>query len=313
MALNRICVLGGSGFVGQHIVRLLAAQGLNVVVPTRHRERAREDLIVLPTVDVVACNVHDPAQLAQRVAGMDAVINLVGVLHGGHGENSFATAHVELARKVVAACRDAGVPRLLHMSALNAGAESRSVYLRTKGEAETVVRDSGLQWTIFRPSVMFGPGDGFLNLFAGLLRRLPVMPLGSPQARFQPVYVEDVAATFVTSLDRLECHGRSYDLCGPKVYTLRELVERVGQWIGKPRPVIGLSDRLSYLQALGLELLPVKLLTRDNYYSMLIDSVCQCEYPLGRTPQPLEAIAPLYLADQGPRSRYQQFRNRAGR
>ncbi len=313
MALNRICVLGGSGFVGQHIVRLLAAQGLNVVVPTRHRERAREDLIVLPTVDVVACNVHDPAQLAQRVAGMDAVINLVGVLHGGHGENSFATAHVELARKVVAACRDAGVPRLLHMSALNAGAESRSVYLRTKGEAETVVRDSGLQWTIFRPSVMFGPGDGFLNLFAGLLRRLPVMPLGSPQARFQPVYVEDVAATFVTSLDRLECHGRSYDLCGPKVYTLRELVELVGQWIGKPRLVIGLSDRLSYLQALGLELLPVKLLTRDNYYSMLIDSVCQCEYPLGRTPQPLEAIAPLYLADQGPRSRYQQFRNRAGR
>lgn len=313
MALNRICVLGGSGFVGQHIVRLLAAQGLNVVVPTRHRERAREDLIVLPTVDVVACNVHDPAQLAQRVAGMDAVINLVGVLHGGHGENSFATAHLELARKVVAACRDAGVPRLLHMSALNAGAESRSVYLRTKGEAEAVVRDSGLRWTIFRPSVIFGPGDSFLNLFAGLLRRLPVMPLGSPQARFQPVYVEDVAATFVASLDRLECHGQSYDLCGPKTYTLRELVELVGQWIGKPRLVIGLSDRLSYLQALGLELLPVKLLSRDNYYSMLIDSVCQCEFPLGRTPQPLEAIAPLYLADRGPQSRYQQFRNRAGR
>lgn len=311
--MNRICVLGGSGFVGQHIVRLLAAQGLNVVVPTRHRERARENLIVLPTVDVVACNVHDPVQLAQRVAGMDAVINLVGVLHGGRGDNGFAAAHVELARKVVAACRDAGVPRLLHMSALNAGAEGRSVYLRTKGEAEAVVRDSGLQWTIFRPSVIFGPGDSFLNLFAGLLRRLPVMALGSPRARFQPVYVEDVAATFVASLEQLECHGQSYDLCGPKVYTLRELVELTGQWIGKPRPIIGLSDRLSYLQAFALELLPVKLLTRDNYYSMLIDSVCQCEFPLGRTPQPLEAIAPLYLSDRGPQSRYQQFRNRAGR
>lgn len=313
MTLNRICVLGGSGFVGQHVVRLLAAQGLNVVVPTRHRERARENLIVLPTVDVVPCNVHDPVQLAQRVAGMDAVINLVGVLHGGRGDNSFAAAHVELARKVVAACRDAGVPRLLHMSALNAGAESRSVYLRTKGEAETVVRDSGLQWTIFRPSVIFGPGDSFLNLFAGLLRRLPVIALGSPQARFQPVYVEDVAATFVASLEQLKCHGQSYDLCGPKVYTLRELVELTGQWIGRPRLIIGLGDRLSYLQAFALELLPIKLLTRDNYYSMLIDSVCQCGFPLGRTPQPLEAIAPLYLSDRGPQRRYQQFRNRAGR
>jgi NADH dehydrogenase len=313
MTLNRICVLGGSGFIGQHVVRLLAAQGLNVVVPTRHRERARENLIVLPTVDVVACDVHDPAQLAQRVAGMDAVINLVGVLHDGRGENSFAAAHVELARKVAAACRDAGVPRLLHMSALNAGTDAPSAYLRSKGEAEAIVRESGLQWTIFRPSVVFGPGDSFLNLFAGLLRHLPVMLLGSPQARFQPVYVEDVAATFVTSLDHLESHGLSYELCGPRVYTLRELVQLTGQWIGTPRLIIGLGDRLSYLQAFMLELLPVKLLTRDNYRSMTVDSVCQCEFPLGRTPQPLEAVAPLYLADRGPQRRYQRFRNRAGR
>lgn len=312
MEINNVCVIGGSGFVGRHICHQLAALGYRVWVPTRDRERAKR-LILLPTVDVVAADIHDPQDLARVVRGSEAVINLVGVLHDGRRQHSFREAHVELARKVVAACRDNGVRRLLHMSALGAAAQAPSAYLRTKGEAETIVRESGLDATLFRPSVIFGRDDTFLNLFAALLRLLPVVVLASPNARFQPVFVEDVAAAFVKSLQDLDAFGKSYDLCGPRVYTLRELVEIVGTLIGRRRPVIGLNDTLSYWQAFAMELLPVKLMTRDNYYSMKVDSVCTCDFPFGIRPVALEAAAPEWLAQKTPRTRYQRFRNRAGR
>ena len=313
MEITTVAVLGGSGFIGRHICHLLAAEGYRVRVATRDRERAKEQLILLPTVDVADVDVHDPSQLGAFLAGADAAINLVGVLHDGRGDRGFQSAHVELARKVVAACRDRGIARLLHMSALNAGPAGPSRYLRTKGEAEAIVKESGLAWTVMRPSVVFGREDNFLNLFATLVRLAPVLFLACPHARFQPVFVEDVAAVFVMSLGDLASAGRSYDLCGPRVYALRELVEFVARSLGRRRLVVGLNDRLSYLQALALELMPVKLMTRDNYYSMKVDSVCDCDFPFGITPAALEAVAPTWLGSRTPRARYQRFRGQARR
>ena len=197
------------------------------------------------------------------------------------------------------------------MSALNADANAPSAYLRSKGEAENIVRESGLDFTIFRPSVIFGREDRFLNLFAQLQKYMPVVVLGSPGARFQPVFVEDVATAFVESLGRRESHGQSYDLAGPKVYTLRELVEYVGAVTGHRRPIIGLGERASYWQARSMELLPVKLLTRDNYYSMKVDSISASTLPFGIVPTALEAVAPTWLAERTPRNRYNLFRDRS--
>jgi NADH dehydrogenase len=308
MEITTVAVLGGSGFVGRHVCHALAAAGYRVRVATRDRERAKRQLIPLPTAEAVVADIHDPAQLADLLRGADAVINLVGVLHDARGNRGFEAAHAGLAQKVVTACRASGVARLAHMSSLRAGRDAPSAYLRSKGEAESIVRESGLAWTIFRPSVIFGREDSFLNLFAQALGILPVMVLGSPGARFQPVFVEDVAAAFAKSLADMGSHGRSYDLCGPRVYTLRELVEFVAAATGRRRPVIGLNDGLSYLQALCMEWLPVKVLTRDNYYSMKLDSVCDCAFPFGITPAALEAVAPSWLGPSTPRSRYQQYR-----
>ncbi len=308
MEIRNVCVIGGAGFVGRHIINLLSTRGFEVTVPTRSRERAKE-LILLPAVDVVDADVHDLATLERLTLDADAVINLVGVLHDGRGAQSFAQAHVALARKVMAACHKNHVKRLLQMSALNADVSGPSAYLRSKGEAEAIVRESGVKWTIFRPSVIFGRDDKFLNLFARMLKLMPVMVLASPHACFQPVFVEDVAQAFVASLGEPHSYGQSYDLCGPKIYTLREMVALAGQWSGHPRPIIGLNDSLSYLQAMVLELLPVKLMTRDNIRSMQAPSVCDCAFPFGIAPAALEAVAPLYLGKSSePRARYGAYR-----
>jgi uncharacterized protein YbjT (DUF2867 family) len=307
MIINDVCVLGGSGFVGRHLCQQLVARGYRVTVPTRDRERAKE-LILLPTADVITADVHDSGTLKRLIRGSDAVVNLVGVLHDGEGKASFRQAHVDLARKVVEACRQTGVRRLLHMSALPADAKGPSDYLRSKGEAERLVRESGLDFTIFRPSVIFGREDSFLNLFATLQRLLPIIFLGSPGARFQPVYVCDVALAYAESLTRLESFGRSYDLVGPTAYTLRELVEYVGQVTGHGRRVVGLGPRLSYLQAFAMELAPMKLITRDNYRSMQVDNISTRALPFGIPPTALEAVAPTWLAQRTPRNRYHAFR-----
>jgi uncharacterized protein YbjT (DUF2867 family) len=321
MEINTVAVLGGSGFVGRHLSHQLAAAGYRVRVATRDRERAKEQLILLPTVEVETVDVHDPAELAEFVRGVEAVINLVGVLHDSRGPAGFQAAHVELARKVIAACRQSGVRRLLHMSALAADRAAPSAYLRSKGEAEAIVRESGLAWTVIRPSVIFGRGDSFLNLFARTLKMFPVMPLACPNARFQPVYVEDVAAVYVKSVPDPGSAGKAYELCGPRVYTLRQLVEYVGAVTGRPRPIIGLNDAASYAQAFAMELPPFRqilgalgmLMTRDNYYSMKIDSVCGGAFPFGIAPTALEGVAATYLGNRTPRARYYQFRDLARR
>jgi uncharacterized protein YbjT (DUF2867 family) len=294
MAIRSVCVLGGTGFVGRHVARLLCAQEVVVRVPTRNANKARQALTPLP-VEIVSADVHDAAQLTKLFKGMDAVINLVGILHEQGGQ-TFQRVHVELPRKVVEAARIAGVERLLHMSALNASPDGHSAYLRSKGEAEMALQSSGLQTTIFRPSVIFGRGDSFLTLFAKLTRWVPVLPLACADAKFQPVWVENVAQVFVHSLNDVSSIGRRYDLCGPQVYRLRELVMFVAACRGRHPLIVPLPKAVAYLQASVMEWLPVKLMTRDNFHSMQQDNVCNCAFPFGITPASMENIAPQYLA-----------------
>jgi NADH dehydrogenase len=345
MRTERICILGGSGFVGSHLVSLLAARGTKVRVLSHRREAAKE-LILLPTVEVVEADVHDPQELVRQFQGMDAVINLVGILHEDKPgrvdlpsarRGDFQQVHIELPRKVVRACGEAGVHRLLHMSALGADPNSRSAYQRSKGVGEALVREAGVRhredesWylngpkfihgyglnvTIFRPSVIFGRGDSFLSMFARLQKMFPLLPLANAGARFAPVHVDDVARAFADSLDTLATFGQTYDLCGPRAYALRELVDYVGELTGHKRPVVPLGDRLSYLQAWAMELKPGrKIMTRDNYYAMGVDNVCSGGWPevFDFSPVALEAIAPQYLRAESPRARYERYREHAGR
>jgi uncharacterized protein YbjT (DUF2867 family) len=316
MKIKKVCVLGGSGFVGSHIVQRLSAAGYEVKVLTRRRERAKH-LILLPNVQVEECDVFFDAALQRALTGCDAVINLIGILHESHGR-SFDKIHADLPRRIATACQTAGIPRLLQMSALQASEGAPSKYLRSRARGEAAVMQAAhesLKVTIFRPSVIFGRGDSFLNLFAQISRLMPVIVLARPAARFQPVFVEDVAQAFVASVENPDTFGEIYNLCGPRVYTLRELVRYVVDTLKLRRCIVGLNDRLSYLQAWAMELLPVKLMTRDNYYSMKVDSVCDCPFPeiFHLQPTALEAVVPEYLADDTPRNAYLKFRTQAGR
>jgi len=315
---HRICVLGGTGFVGTEIVERLAADQHRVLVPTRNVENGRH-LKVLPTVTLVAADVHDPAALERLFEGQDTVVNLVGILNeSGHSGHGFDAAHRELTRKVVAACRSAGVGRLLQMSAVKASPAGPSHYLRTKGEAEEIIeRDSGdaLAWTIFQPSVIFGPEDGFVNRFAGLLKFLPVLPLAMPDSRFAPVSVDDVAEAFVLSLDDAATESARFELCGPRTYTLRELVELICATLEIRRLIIGLPEWASRLQARIFEYVPGKPLSWDNYLSLTVPSVCDSDgfEHFGIRPRSLETAMPLYIGKTGRNARYSRYRREAGR
>jgi len=326
MQIKQVCVLGGSGFVGSAIVHRLSNAGYQVKVLTRRRE-ASKHLILLPEVQVVECDIMDDTALAHEVSGSDAVINLVGILHES-GKASFDAMHAQLPTRLVDICRNYGVHRLLHMSALQAGADAPSAYLRSKAageaavmkeavQAEPLVMEHGhqVQVTAFRPSVIFGRGDSFLNLFAKLVKYLPVIFLAKPDAKFQPVYVEDVASAFVQSLGNTDTYGRVYELAGPKAYTLRELVQYVADVLGVKRRIVGLNDTLSYLQAHAMEFLPIKLMSRDNIASMEIDSVSQAPFPVvfGFAPTAIETVVPYYLTNESPRNMYNRFRGAAGR
>jgi uncharacterized protein YbjT (DUF2867 family) len=313
--IGSVCIIGGSGFVGGSIADLACARGYRVRVVTRSEPRARR-LLVLPTLETMVADPNDEESLARALENMDAVINLAGILHPSRGA-SFEAVHVELPRKIARACRVAGVRQFLHMSALGASPTGPSEYLRSKAAGEAALRESGagLAHTIFRPSVIFGEGDRFLNLFAKLLRVFPVVPLAAAHARFQPIWVEDVARCFVAALGEPRASGQAYELCGPRVYTLEELLRFVAATLGRKRKVIALPDSLARLQAFVFEHLPGKLMTRDNLRSMSVDNVCAGPFPelFGFAPSALESVAPEYLVGSGSRARYQRFRHYAGR
>lgn len=315
MTIKKVCVLGGAGFVGSHIVAKLDAAGYKVKVLTRHRERAKH-LILLPNVEVSTCDIASNNAMSEALSGCDAVINLIGILHET-GSSTFETVHHQIPRRLAQVCEELGIIRLLHMSALRAGKYAPSKYLRSKAEGEAAINEFSkkLDITIFKPSVIFGRGDSFLNLFATIIRLLPVVALGKPNAKFQPIWVEDVAQAFVNALENTATYDKTYEMGGPKVYTLRELVQIVMDVLGKQRVIIGLNKSLSYMQGLALEWLPGKMMTRDNVRSMEVDNVTESAIAqeLCITPKPLEAVIPEYLNNKTPRAAYNAFRSAAGR
>jgi len=314
-----VVVFGGNGFIGSHLIAQLAAEGASVVVPTRRPERAAH-LTMLPRVRIVGADIGRD-DLNHLLRGADAAINLVGVLHSKRGSPygpQFKHAHVEIPRRIVAACAAAGVGRYLHMSALGADINGPSMYQRSKADGEVAARaEPEVAATIFRPSVVFGPGDNFLNMFAKMQRFLPVIPLACADAEFQPVYVGDVAQAFIHALKDLKTRQQVYALGGPSIYTLAELVRLAGRYSHHERPIIPLPAALGRLQAAIFELLPGEpLMSRDNLDSMQHDNVLDpaiqalTAATLGIKLTALEAVAPGYLS---PHDRFDDFRARAGR
>lgn len=312
MKIRQICILGGGGFVGSHLTAQLAKTGVSITIPGRRRIDLRH-LDVLPTITTVEADIHDPDQLKRLFQGCDAVINLVGILHGSATE--FEQVHTELPTKIVAACRATGVRRLLHMSALGASINSTSLYQQSKARGEAIVQAADdLHPTVFRPSVIFGPGDSFLNLFAKLLSLTPVLPLACAGARLQPVHINDVARAFSLSLNDPETWGQTYNLCGNTVYTLQELVRLTIAARGLKRFILPLGEAASYAMAMAMEFIPgPKMMTRDNCRALRSDNICPEGYPT-RFGHPIGLEANLdYLRNEDSRSIYGTYRIHARR
>ena len=319
MSAQRVLVLGGSGFVGRQVCEQLARLGWHITVPTRRAVNAAR-VQSLPGLTVIEANVHHEADLARLMPGHDAVVNLVAVLHGS--EERFESVHVDLPGKIASAMKKAGVQRLVHISALGADPQGPSMYQRSKARGETVLHNAGLQLTVLRPSVIFGAEDKFLNLFADLQAVAPFMPLAGSGTRFAPVWVGEVARAVVVCLQKPDTVGQTYELCGPDVMTLGELVQRAGQWAGvnegRGRPVIGLPMWVGWLQAAAMELAPGEpLMSRDNLASMKVDNIATGQLPglpaLGISAASAAGVAPTYLGHRGPRSKLNRWRAGAGR
>ena len=321
---TRVLVLGGSGFVGRALCERLHRAGAQITVPTRNTAGSARALWPLPRVQLVVADVHAPGALAKLLPGHDAVVNLVAILHGSQRE--FQRAHVDLPRQLAEACAQTGVRRVLHVSALGASAQAPSLYQRSKAAGEQVLQQAqqsgALALTLLRPSVIFGPEDRFLNLFASLQRLLPVMPLAGADARLQPVAVNDVADALLRCLRDPATVGHTFEACGPQVYTLRELVRLAAQYAGigqgRGRPIIGLPNALGQLQALALEMLPGRtLMSRDNLRSLAVDNVASGQLPgledLGIRPASVASVGPNYLRTSLQQDRLDAFRRTARR
>src|SRR5450830_1791461 len=324
--MKKVLVLGGTGFVGTQVCEKLLRQGWHVTVPTRQRSHAQH-LQALSGLTLLELDVHDEVALTRAVAGHDAVVNLVAILHGTQAD--FDKAHVALPQKLTRACAAGGVQQVVHVSALGADAlqpqAAPSMYLRSKGQGESMLMQAamgagadvhaqaGFELTILRPSVIFGADDKFINLFARLQKVFPFMPLAGAQARFQPVWVEDVATAVVRSLQRVGAltvpAPRVIEACGPDVLTLKEIVQLSAQLSGvcegRGRPVMALPGWLGRVQAMLMELAPGNpLMSRDNLDSMKIDNVASGKLPglqaLGIKPSALRPIAQDFLIQNLP-------------
>jgi uncharacterized protein YbjT (DUF2867 family) len=312
--LNNILVLGGTGFVGRHVCEKIQREGWRSTVPTRRALNAAA-VQHLPRLTVIEANVHDEASLRRLLPGHDAVVNLVAILHGD--EASFERTHVTLPATLARACQATGVGRLVHVSALGVALDGPSMYQRSKARGEEVLRAAGLDLSILRPSVIFGAGDRFLNLFAQLQAVFPVVPLAGSTARFQPVWVEDVASAVIACLRDsglpMSSVGQTFDCAGPDVLTLAELVHIAGEFGSRARPVLPLPRALGQLQARLMELMPGEpLMSRDNLAAMQVDNVANGQWPgltsLGIEPASVRSVAPGYLGQRGGRSHLDGFR-----
>jgi len=311
------CILGGTGFIGSRLVAHLANRGHYITVPTRDPERARH-LRLQPSVTLVRADVHAPGTLAGLLTGVDAVINLIGILNeSGRDGRGFQRAHVELMQTLIAACESAGVSRLVQLSALNTGAaQASSHYLRSKGVAEALLRKSKLDWTILQPSVVFGPGDAFLNRFAGLLRLIPLaFTLPMPNTRFAPIHVDDLVSAITRVLDKPGTAHQTLQLYGAETFSLKEIVQMIADTLGLERRIIGMSKGLSRAQAAWMDFVPGKPFSTDNYRSMLLDSVGTEDglQRLGIKPRSLTANLAAALGGAGLHSHYDISRRTAGR
>ena len=296
-----VAVLGGSGFVGSELCAVLVSAGYSVRLLTRHPEKCRH-LKVLPALSIHQVPSYQSSFISQHIKGCRALINLIGILNEKRNDGKqFHKIHVGITREALSACETASVPRLLHMSALNAKPNGPSFYLSTKGKAENYVKtfcDEAISYTIFKPSVIFGEKDSFLNRFASLLKITPgLFPLACPDARFAPVYVGDVAKKMVQSINDKASFDQTYNLCGPNIYTLKELVQYTANICGYKVKVIGLPNSLSKLQANVFEYVPGKPFSKDNYKSLSIDSICEDSAACMTS---LQAIAPCYLNKSEP-------------
>ena len=309
---NNICLIGGSGFIGTELASQLAGAGKNIRVLSRDL-RKMKSLRVVPTVEVQQVDPHDEASLTHALADQDVVINLVGILNQSIGKGgTFAEAHTGLAKNIASASKKAGVKQIIQISSLHADAENGpSEYLRTKGEACNILKDSGIPVTIFCPSVVFGNGDGLFTRFANLLQAMPFMPLACADARFSPVYVGDVARQITLAVDDADFIGKSVNLCGPEVFTLREIVQYTADVLEIKRPIIGLPDGIAKIQAWIMELIPGKPFSRDNFDSMQVDSVCDDSD--SHQPTSVQKIVPTYLGKMNRQSRLQHYRELARR
>jgi uncharacterized protein YbjT (DUF2867 family) len=313
-----ICILGGTGFLGTRLVARLIKDNHRVTVLSRDRE-LHKHLLVLPGLTLDNCDVYEEAQLSERFRGKDAVINLVGILNErGFGGNGFRRAHTELTRGMLQAARSSGVARVLQVSALKAAVDAPSYYLRSKGEAEKLIREQSgsVDWTIIQPSVMFGPGDTFLNRFAALLASVPfAFPLAKPDARFQPVFVDDVVDAMLRCLHGGSTSRQTYELGGPQVYTLREIIDLVAKITGHRRWIIGLPNFAARLQALIMDFVPGRPFSSDNYRSLKVDSVCADDgfAKLRLKPHSMAASARQYLGALEDNARLSRDRAAAGR
>ena len=311
---KRVLILGGTGFVGRHVCEKLTRLGCSMTVITRRASQAAA-IQNLPRVRVLEGDVYNAAFLTQCMAQHDVVINLIAILHGS--EEAFDKAHVQLPTIIAQACQQSGLKRLIHISALGASLQGPSLYQRSKAQGEAVLQKAGLDLTVLQPSVIFGANDKFLNLFAQLQQIAPVVPLAGANTRFQAVWVEDVAAAVAHCVMNASTAGHTYEICGPDIWTLKELVQKSGQWAGvrggKGRWVFGIPNALASVQAFLMELAPGQpVMSRDNLRSMQVDNIASGKAPglkdLNIQASSVGSIAPGYLGYKGACTKLDVFR-----